>query len=175
MVRIKVISILLLFLFPLTAFADDSQIESAESAAFPALATKATIMDWNGNVLRKGTNGWTCLPDKDTPGNDPWCVNDPWINFLNALKNKTKPSYTQVGIAYMLQGDTPVSNSNPYASEVTSDDDWVTDLGPHLMILIPDIKSYESYPTDWRQRGPWIMWKDTPYVHLMIPLGNVGK
>ena len=97
------------------------------------------------------------------------------MNFLNALKNKTKPNYSQVGIAYMLQGDTPVSNSDPYASKPTSDDDWVTGLGAHLMLLIPDVKSYESYPTDWRQGGPWIMWKGTPYVHLMIPLGKVGK
>jgi hypothetical protein len=175
MYRIKFTTIFLLFLFPLSAFAVENQIESAESAAFPALASKATIKDWSGKVLREGTNGWTCLPDRDTPGDDPWCVNDPWMNFLNALKNKEKPSYTQVGVAYMLQGDTPVSNSDPFATEPTSEDDWVTGLGPHLMILIPDVKSYESYPTDWKKGGPWIMWKDTPYVHLMIPLGKVGK
>ena len=94
------------------------------------------MTDW---VLRKGTNGWTCLPDRpDTPGNDPWCVNEPWLNFLKAYVKKETPSYTQVGFAYMLMGDTPVSNTDPYATEPTSPEDWVTDLGPHMMMLVPD-------------------------------------
>ena len=34
-------------------------------------------MDWNLEVIREGSNDWTCLPDRpDTPGNDPWCVTD---------------------------------------------------------------------------------------------------
>jgi hypothetical protein len=172
----KTISIFLLaWLLPVTVFAGDAQIKSAESAAFPALSSNATIMDWNDKVLRKRSNGWTCLPDRDTPGNDPWCVNDAWLNFLNAYKSKKKPSYTQVGVAYMLQGDTPVSNSDPYATKPITEQDWVTGLGGHLMIIIPDIKSIQSYPTDWKQGGPWIMWKGTPYEHLMVPLDKVGK
>ncbi len=167
--------LLAVLLFPIAGFAGDAQIKSAESAAFSALSSKATIMDWNDKVLRKGSNGWTCLPDRDTPGNDPWCVNDAWMNFLTAYKSKTKPSYTQVGVAYMLQGDTPVSNSDPYATKPTTEADWVTGLGGHLMIVIPDVKSISSYPTDWKQGGPWIMWKGTPYEHLMIPLDKVGK
>jgi hypothetical protein len=43
------------------------------------------------------------------------------------------------------------------------------------MVNIPDVKSISSYPTDWKQGGPWIMWKGTPYEHLMIPLDKVGK
>ena len=171
----SIVILLTVLLFPMTAFAGDAQIKSAESAAFSALSSKATIMDWNDKVLRKGSNGWTCLPDRDTPGNDPWCVNGAWMNFLKAYKSKTKPSYTQVGVAYMLQGDTPVSNSDPYATKPITEEDWVTGLGGHLMIIIPDIKSISSYPTDWKQGGPWIMWKGTPYEHLMIPLDKVGK
>ncbi len=61
-----------------TATANDELIKSAQSAAPPSISDKATIMDWDNNVLREGANGWTCLPDrKDTPGNDPWCVNKP--------------------------------------------------------------------------------------------------
>ena len=49
------------------------------------------------------SNGWTCLPDRpDTPGVDPWCVNEPWMNFLDAYINKTEPSYTEMGFAYMM-------------------------------------------------------------------------
>jgi hypothetical protein len=175
MIRVNHIIFSILLFFPFTAFADNNQIKSAESAAFGELASKATIMDWNAKVLRKGTNGWTCLPDRDTPGNDPWCVSDAWMNFINAYKNKKNPSYTQVGVAYMLQGDAPVSNLDPYASKPTSENDWVTDIGAHIMIIIPDAKSYDSFPTDWRQGGPWTMWKGTPYAHIMVPLDKIGK
>lgn len=148
-----------------------SPIESAISAAPASISENAAVKDWDGNQLRAGTNGWTCLPDRpDTPGNDPWCVNEPWLDFLNAYVNKTEPTYAQVGIAYMLQGDTPVSNTDPYATEKTTDEDWVEHIGAHLMVLVPDVKMLANVPTDPNNGGPWIMWPDTPYAHLMIPL-----
>ena len=55
------------------------------------------------------------------------------------------------------------------------DADWVTGLGAHLMILVPNIKSMDSVPTEWRNGGPWIMWNDTPYEHLMIPIESMAK
>lgn len=165
--------VLLLTIGPSSAFAEDPRIESALSAGPSALTQHATVQAWDGTVLQKGSNGWTCLPDRaETPGTDPWCVNKPWLNFLNAWKTQTNPTYIEVGVAYMLQGDTPVSNTDPFATEPTSSADWVTGLGPHLMILVPDKDMLDEVPTDWQYGGPWIMWKDTPYAHLMIPLGG---
>ena len=161
---------------PETTMAGGDPIKSAESAGPPDLVSKATIKDWDGKILRKGSNGWTCLPDMaGTPGNDPWCVDQSWSSFLDAYMNKKKPSYDQVGVAYMLAGDTAVSNSDPFASKKTTDADWVTGLKAHLMILIPNVKSLDSYPTEWRDGGPWIMWNDTPYEHLMIPIDSMKK
>ena len=44
-----------------------AKIASAMSAAPPAIARNATIMDWPDSAgrmatLRPGTNGWTCCP-----------------------------------------------------------------------------------------------------------------
>lgn len=154
------------------ALADD-QIKSAMSAAPASISANAKVIDWNFKTLREGDNGWTCLPDNpDTPGNDPWCVNDPWLNFLNAYMKKEKPTYTEIGFAYMLMGDSPVSNSDPYATEPTGKEDWVTDVGPHLMMLIPNADMLKSISTDHLNGGPWIMWPDTPYAHIMIPTEN---
>jgi len=153
----------------------DNVIESAMSAAPESISANATIMDWNFSVIKEGSNGWTCLPDRpDTPGNDPWCVDDPWVNFLRAYVKKEKPSYTEIGFAYMLMGDTPVSNADPYATEATGPDDWVTDLGPHLMILNPDLDLLKGISTDHLSGGPWVMWPDTPYAHIMVPLESRG-
>jgi hypothetical protein len=63
----------------------DDRIASAMSAAPESISADAQLMDWDFNVIREGSNGWTCLPDRpDTDGNDPWCVDDAWINFLKA-------------------------------------------------------------------------------------------
>lgn len=151
--------------------AQEDAIASAMSAAPASVAENARIIDWEMNLLRAGSNGWTCLPDRpDSPGGDPMCVNGPWLDFIHALVNKTEPTYSQVGVAYMLAGDTPVSNTDPYATEPTSDEDWVDGLGAHLMVLVPDRASYENISTDPKNGGPWIMWPDTPYAHLMIPV-----
>lgn len=159
---------------PLTP-AQEAQIRSAESAGPASISSHATIRDWEGNVLREGRDDWVCLPDRaDTPGTDPWCVNGPWLQFLEAYVNQTEPRYTQVGIAYMLAGDTPFSNTDPYATEPTGEDDWVTDLGAHLMMLVPDHQDFANLPTDHRNGGPWIMWPDTPYAHIMIPVESYG-
>jgi hypothetical protein len=151
-------------------------IRNAESAAPASISAEAAIRDWSGNELRAGTNGWTCLPDRpDTPGNDPWCVTGAWLNLLEAYVNQTNPSYTEIGFAYMLQGDTPVSNSDPYATEATGPEDWVTHVGPHLMMLVPDPSMLEDISTDHLNGGPWVMWPETPYAHVMIPLENRGR
>ena len=153
-----------------------AKIKSAESAAPSSISASATVRDWDGTILREGTNGWTCLPDNaNTPGTDPWCVNEPWLNFLEAYVAKQKPTYREVGIAYMLMGDTPVSNTDPYATARTNDADWVEDLGAHLMMLVPDQSMFANLPTDPNNGGPWIMWPDTPYAHIMIPLEGAPK
>lgn len=158
------------------ATAQQAKIASAVQAAPSSLASEATVRDWDGTVIREGSNGWTCLPDRaDTPGDDPWCVNAPWLGFIEALVSKRQPAYDQVGIAYMLRGDTPVSNSDPYATAKTHDADWVAGLGAHLMILVPDRDSFSSLPTDPRNGGPWIMWPDTPYAHIMIPIESYPR
>lgn len=151
------------------------QIESARSAAPASVSNDATIKAWDGTVLHEGSNDWTCFPDNaDTPGNDPWCITAAWGNFLEAYVGRTEPSYEEIGFAYMLAGDTPVSNSDPFATEPTGPEDWVTDMGPHVMIIVPDASMLEGISTDHLNGGPWIMWPDTPYAHIMIPLESRG-
>jgi hypothetical protein len=37
------------------------------------------------------------------------------------------------------------------------------------MMVFPDSKTLDGLPTDPNAGGPWVMWKGTPYAHLMIP------
>jgi len=153
------------------AWADQTDIESAMSAAPESLASNATIQSWDGKVLREGTNGWVCLPDiPDNGGRDPWCVDASWLNMLDALNNGKNPTYDKVGIAYMLAGDAPISNITPTGKR--EDGDWVEGLKAHLMILVPDHSMFDNISTDPENGGPWIMWPGTPYAHIMVPVDS---
>ncbi len=151
--------------------AQQEQIQSAESAGPASISGHATVRDWTGTTLREGDNGWVCLPDRpDTEGSDPWCIDSTWQVFLGAYMNQTAPEFDQVGIAYMLAGDSPVSNTDPYATEPTGADDWVTGVPGHLMMLVPDPAAFSGMSTDHTNGGPWVMWAGTPYAHIMVPV-----
>lgn len=163
----------LLLPVPMQAQSRDQIIVSAVSAGPASVSADAAVMDWEMNPIRAGSNAWTCLPDRpDTEGDDPWCVDGPWLDFLHAYMTGAEPTYTEIGFAYMLIGDSPVSNSDPFATEPTGPDDWVTDVHAHLMMLVPDHSLLQGVSTDHRNGGPWVMWPATPYAHLMIPVDS---
>ena len=164
---------------PTHAQGDQSaKIQSALSAAHPTITNNATITDWPSEqnegftVLREGTNGWTCLPDTpSTPGNDPMCVDQPWLDWIAAWVNKTEVNTPRMAFGYMLQAnDSPFSNTDPYATEQTPDNEWEASDVPHLMILVPDEQMLAGLSTSPASEGPWVMWRDTPYAHIMVPM-----
>lgn len=156
----------------------EEKITSAMSAAPPTVSATATILDWPADMsagtmpeLRQGTNGWTCLPDMPaTPGNDPMCLDAAWMDWLHAWVNKTTPATKGLGFGYMLQGGTPESNTDPYATGPSDSNEWIAEPVPHLMILVPDAAMLEGLPHEHTNGGPWVMWRDTPYVHIMAPM-----
>jgi hypothetical protein len=68
----------------------------------------------------------------------------------------------------MLQGDMLVSNSNPAATDPNNGDVWVQE-GPHLMIVVPKAQ-LQGISDDPYNGGPYVMWRDTPYAHIMVPV-----
>lgn len=158
---------------PVTGSAQDDldAITDALSAAWPGMADDATIVDWEGNVLREGSNGYTCFP---TPpmmvGKAPMCMDAEWMEWADAWANKKPFEADRMGISYMLAGDAGASNVDPYAEGPTDDNEWIRE-GAHLMIIAPKALM-DSFPTDPDNGGPYIMWKGTPYAHLMVPIGS---
>ena len=96
----------------------------------------------------------------------------PLAKLSGCVNEQEKADLHQMGIAYMLQGDTPVSNTDPYAKQKKAGDDWVEGLGAHMMVLVPDVKALKNLPTNSKSGGPWIMWPNTPYAHLMLPIDS---
>jgi hypothetical protein len=153
------------------------KIQNAMSAAPAAIANAATIMDWPSSPtgqptqLRAGTNGWTCFSDNPpTPGNDPMCFDAAFGAWATAWMGHKAPNITAFGVAYMLQGGTDASNSDPFKMKPDSGQEWVN-TGPHVMVVVPNVNALKGLSTDYKSGGPYIMWQGTPYAHVMVPVG----
>ena len=162
------------------ASSTDTTIQNAMSAAPPALAKDATVLGWpaaaGGEMteLRQGTNGWTCFPDDPGfPTNDPMCLDAMWMEWFRAYSTQTEPHYTAVGIGYMLQGGTAASNIDPFALEPAAGDVWHVEP-PHIMLIFPHDLDPAAYSSDYQSGQPWVMFDDTPYEHLMVPVTEMS-
>lgn len=160
-----------------SAIAGDNEkkmIKQAEAAAPDSISENATILGRDRKMLREGSNGWTCVPNTMPADNAPMCNDAVWMRLAKALGEKSDFKTDEIGISYMMQGDGKgggVSNSDPFHPDPKSADDYI-ETGPHLMIIVPK-EMLEGMTDDPSSGGPWVMWKDTPYAHIMVPLGDV--
>ena len=154
-----------------SAAENDELIAEALIPSPPSISDGATVKDGAGNVLRQGSNSWTCYPGSEAIG--PMCNQAQWDALLGALMKKDEIDVKEFSISYMLAGEGDaigVSNSDPFAADPPSAADFVKE-GPHLMILVPDAKALEGLSTD--PKDPvYVMWKGTPYAHIMVKIAD---
>ncbi|MEE8462907.1 MAG: hypothetical protein V3S50_12375 [Acidobacteriota bacterium] len=154
-----------------TQASDVELIADAESAAPESVTKDATIKASDGRVLRQGSNSWTCYPGSGAIG--PMCNQAQWDELIGAVMAKEPIDVQKFSLSYMMAGEGEalgVSNVDPFATEPTDDNQWVKE-GPHLMILVPDQTALEGLSTD--PNDPvYVMWKDTPYAHIMVKVGE---
>ena len=155
-----------------------AKIEDAMRAGPSTISKNATILDYEmdeaGNfvVLRDGSNGWSCFPDTPgTPSDDPMCFDQTWMEWMQAFMANEEPTTTVPGLAYMLQGGTDASNTDPFATEPAAGEEWVTSP-PHVMLIMPDKLDQTVFSTDPDSGKPWIMFAGTPYEHIMMPVAD---
>lgn len=155
---------------------DAQLIASAMQAAPRSVSKAATIVameaDGKMRTLRKGSNGFTCMPDNPaTPGPDPMCMDANAFAWAGAWMAHKDPPAGKVGFMYMLAGGTDFSNTDPFATRPTSENHWIK-TGPHVMIVGADASFYDAYPksADPDTSVPYVMWAGTPYQHLMAPV-----
>ena len=106
----------------------------------------------------------------DASMQDPMCIEDgAWQKWADAWSAKTAPESTGFGIAYILKGDKGASEQP----------DGFARSGRRLTLgcqraardgaaLRPEAARYVL--DDPAAGGPFIMWKGTPYAHLMVPV-----
>ena len=99
------------------------------------------------------------------------CADPAAMEWVKAWQTKGPPPQ-KLGFIYMLRGDNGVSNTDPYATVKTADNNWVKS-GPHVMIVGAEAKNMmQGYPRDAKPAPakPYVMWPGTPYEHLMLPV-----
>jgi hypothetical protein len=138
-------------------------------AAPPQIVQEATVVRMAGSsmeTLKKGTNDWTCMEANGVP----MCLDPNAMEWAHAWQTHGAPT-DKTGFIYMLAGDDGASNTDPWAKGKTADNHWVV-TGPHVMIVgaaatsMPgSAKTQDADPTK-----PYVMWSDSPYAHLMIPV-----
>jgi hypothetical protein len=160
---------------PAAAKPTDAELIASALAAAPAGVAKGAGVvtmgaDGKMSTLRKGSNGFTCMPDNpETPGPDPMCMDAASMAWVHAWVGHQPPPAGKVGLMYMLAGGTDASNVDPFATKPTVSNHWVK-TGPHVMVVGADASFYNQYPkgADPDTSVPYVMWAGTPYQHLMI-------
>ena len=139
----------------------------ARSAAPDMVSANATVV-YRGNVIAQGTNDWVCMPETLPDDGAPMCNDGVWMKMMMAMGAGESFEADGIGISYMLQGDAGVSNSNPAHPMGKDAPDFIKE-GAHLMVIVPKAM-LEGITDDPHAGGPYVMWGDTPYAHIMIPL-----
>lgn len=165
---------------------DAAKIQRAMKAAPSSISAGAEIRDVTGWTVEDGWpvlrerevgNAWTCFPG--VPLNDgdkhPMCNDQVWMDWLNAAADVMyggQPwvfTTNTVGFSYMLRGDALVNNANPGATDPNDGGLWDQE-GPHIMMLFPTLDEIADLPRDPNAGGPYVMWDETPLVHVMFPM-----
>jgi hypothetical protein len=130
---------------------------------------EATVaeMDAQGKltVLRPGTNHWVCVPgNENIIGQADMCADPAGMQWMmDVLARKPRPTNTEPGLIYMLNGATQHSYTDPFDRASPA-----IPIGPHWMILWPFDAKAAGLPTVMRDAGTLVMFAGTPYAHLHV-------
>ena len=175
-------------------------MKAAPSSISAGATIRDVDADWTILREATPGNTWTCFPGVPVnPGDKhPMCNDEVWMDWLYAVVDGTifpcgffdvEPNETDcstapdpwtpdtVGYSYMLRGDALVNNWNPMSKDQNDGGLWDQE-GPHLMMVFPPLVDLSGLPTapfvvgssDYDVGGPYVMWGETPLVHVMVPL-----
>ncbi len=155
------------------------EIKAYTSAAPAFIGDYATVISASGETLREGSNGWTCRPlvpmpeggYADAHASAAACSDANAVAWVEAyIANKT-PVLESDGWIWMKHGDLGVDNFKPYTDgEKDAGHKHYIESGAHMMLMPKDPSSLDGQTTDYTSGAPYVMFKGTKFVHLMIPL-----
>ena len=174
--------------FTTSQHSDGWKIRNALSAGPPWIADHATVVDMTltptggapettERVIRRGTNGWTCMPD--TPGrpqHDPICADETTMKWLKAVMEGRKPNIDRVGLSYMLLGEAREGQNVPPAKDPSTVHDWYY-IGPHVMVVLPDadMDAFRGANEDLSKDGDYVTsLNGSKSLMWIVPVARAG-
>ena len=157
------------------------QIDAFSSAAPDFIGDDATIVGYDNSVIRQGNNGWTCLsanprnmPEAgwSTPHEAmPLCADEVSMAWVQAYVGGETPNLSRDAYIWMAHGDMGEDNTQPFVfnEEDATPGNWI-ESGPHIMLMPQNPSSLDSFPSDFNNGEPYVMWQGNQYAHLMIPI-----
>ena len=182
--------LLVMFLVPLMSQASEPdaphtsaewQIWAYSTAAPSFIGERATILNQSNDVLREGSNGWTCMPGNARPMPEagwpdahqamPICADKEALKWMQAYLTETTPELNHDGFMWMLHGDVGEDNTTPMVMNKADAHagHWI-ESGPHLMLMPKDPQTIAGHTSDFRTGSPYLMFPGSQYAHLMIPV-----
>lgn len=151
--------------------------ELAMSAAPAYISKNATVMVQKGangkfEVIKEGTNGFTCVPDIDgqeTPS--PMCADEATLQFfMDMWSGKERPTNKTVGVAYMSKGGWHWEKDGKVIMSMEKDETGAKRVREpaHWMIIFPFDPDRTMLPVTPGVFGSWVMFAGTPFAHLMV-------
>lgn len=144
---------------------DRRLVDAALRAAPRHVADRAAVvaMDVAGAVrtLRRGRNGFACMPDDPaTPGPDPSCMDAVALAWTQARLARRPPPVGRIGVVYRWGGRRDAATSPPGRA------------GAGLAIVGADAAFHAVHPrgADPDALAPYVTGAGTPYAQLVIPL-----
>ena len=159
------------------------QIEAYSTAAPDFIGDFATVIGIDGSVLREGSNGWICQSANPRPVPDtgwgsaheamPACHDGEGMKWMMGYMAGKKPEMTRDTYMWMLHGDMGEDNTTPavFNKEDATPGEWI-ESGPHLMLMPQDPATLRNFSTDFTTGAPYVMFPNTDYAHLMIPVAG---
>lgn len=160
-----------------------AEIARALSAAPPSVAAGAAVdvADAQGRMreLRRGSNGWTCVIDnaeamkQDPIEHHPACFDKPGLEWIETFTAGRVPNPERVGYAYMLDGGSSWSNTDPMATKLAAGQKDYIRIPGHIMILNARVANSSGFPSGQANpdtRKPFVMFGGTGYALLIIPV-----
>ncbi len=97
------------------------------------------------------------------------------MEWAQAWIEKKEPPKNKIGFMYMLSGGVDASNTDPFAQKPGSQQQLDRDWSPHVMIVGAKgmVEGYPRAPQPDTSQ-PYVMWADTPYEHLMLPVQAIS-
>ena len=162
------------------------QVWAYSTAAPSYIGDYATVMGGDGSILREGSNGWTCMPGNPRPfpanGWDnphqamPTCSDTEAMKWMAAFMNNVDPIMDRDGYMWMLHGDVGEANLVPgVLSKSDSTPGQFIESGPHFMVVPKDPETLKNFTADFTRGEPYVMFPDSKWAHLMVPVGDYYK